>query len=212
MKIILTESQYKELVEDYPISFSFETLLSIKSYNGRIKYCNENLKKIGRGSSRVAYKVDESIVLKVAFNQKGIHQNNAEIEKQRENLDILGKIFNISKDGIFLEMELAKKIKSNDFKRISGVDFNIFNQYLLYRYYQIKGIRTDPPNFSYEIYEKLDNDDLFSDTLDLCVSYNVLPTDLNRLEQWGYVIRDNNIETLIIIDYGFNNETSKYYK
>ena len=43
----LNESQ--ELSEDYPSHFSMEHFKSLKSFNQRIKYCQDNLKRIGGG-------------------------------------------------------------------------------------------------------------------------------------------------------------------
>ena len=55
--------------EAYPESFSFEEFNNIRSYNGKLKYANQRLKKISSGSSRVVYQVDNERVLKIAKNK-----------------------------------------------------------------------------------------------------------------------------------------------
>lgn len=62
----------------YPAAFSFDTMLSIRSYAGRLKYIASILPKLGSGSSRTVYPVDDEKVLKVARNDKGIAQNEVE--------------------------------------------------------------------------------------------------------------------------------------
>ena len=96
MKIKLLENQLKRLVkltlsedytsvqrdieEEYPISWNVEEFSKLKSFNQRIQYCEKNLTRISSGSSRIAYKIDDTKVLKLAKNKKGIAQNNVEID------------------------------------------------------------------------------------------------------------------------------------
>lgn len=54
-------------------------LNSCKSNTDMLQYCNENLKKLGRGSSRTVYQLTKNKVLKIAHNRVGIQQNTAEI-------------------------------------------------------------------------------------------------------------------------------------
>ena len=65
--------------EDYPSSFDMERFKSLTSFNARIKYCEEHLQRLGSGSSRIVYKIDDKKVLKLAKNKKGISQNGTEI-------------------------------------------------------------------------------------------------------------------------------------
>lgn len=59
--------------------FSFETLTSQSSYKKRIDYCKQMLgQPIGKGLSRIVFQISDERVLKVAKNQKGIAQNEAE--------------------------------------------------------------------------------------------------------------------------------------
>ena len=67
------------LDEEYPQSFNMEEFKTLKSFNARINYCQENLKRISSGSSRIVYMIDDEKVLKLAKNNKGIAQNEVEI-------------------------------------------------------------------------------------------------------------------------------------
>jgi len=62
MKIIITESQYnnliqKDLDEDYPTSWSIEEFKKLTSFSARVNYCNQHLQRLSSGSSRIVYKI-----------------------------------------------------------------------------------------------------------------------------------------------------------
>ena len=79
-KIYLTEEQFNYLKEmAYPTSFNMEEFKSIRSFADRVKYCEQRLKKLGAGSSRRVYQIDNEKCLKLAKNGKGIGQNIEEI-------------------------------------------------------------------------------------------------------------------------------------
>ena len=64
-RIYITEEQLKSIVKEmaYPVSFSMEQMLSLPSYTARVRYCQQHLQKIGAGSSRVVFAVDNEKVL-----------------------------------------------------------------------------------------------------------------------------------------------------
>ena len=79
----LSESLVYEVIEsyleeDYPSNFNLEEFSKLTSFNKRIQYCQERLKRISSGSSRIVYMVDDTKVLKIARNQKGLGQNEIE--------------------------------------------------------------------------------------------------------------------------------------
>ena len=57
----------------YPTSFNMGEFKSIKSYKGKLDYAKQHLLgKLGAGSSRAVFKVDDEKVLKIALNEKGL--------------------------------------------------------------------------------------------------------------------------------------------
>lgn len=54
----------------YPVNFSLEGFASIPSFKGRIAYCEQRLERLGSGTSRIAYKVDDEKCLKIAKKSK----------------------------------------------------------------------------------------------------------------------------------------------
>jgi predicted lipase len=51
------------LEEDYPTNFDLDEFSKLTSFNKRIQYCQERLKRISSGSSRIVYMVDDTIVM-----------------------------------------------------------------------------------------------------------------------------------------------------
>jgi hypothetical protein len=214
-KILITEQQLKNIIkEDYPMNFNFDEMLKLSSYAKRIAYCKERLVFLGKGSSRMAFKVDESKVIKIAVNGKGIKQNMVEINSYNDYFsEILAKVIDYSDDGIFLEMEIAKKPKPNDFKRIFGFGLDVISEYLKYRWRTMHNERMNYiPVIIEDIIDDLDEIDELNSIIEFCNNNNINPNDFGTVAQWGIVNRNNN-EYLVIVDYGYSEDVKKlYYK
>lgn len=74
MRKILEMAGIEEPLEEmaYPTNFNLNEFSQISTFIGRKKYCDERLQKIGAGSSRIVYRVDDEKVLKIAKNKKRI--------------------------------------------------------------------------------------------------------------------------------------------
>lgn len=221
-RIYITESQFKQLKEmAYPVSFNMDEMLSLPSYAARLRYCEQRLKKIGSGSSRTVYAVDDEKVLKVAKNKKGIAQNEVEGEYNLQNYGCFAKIYDGSDDYIYLEMQAARRAKSSDFKRLTGYDFEVMCAWIDYvhswyarpaRYGFGRNTQYDNIFKSEEFEEGLENYNLFSCLQNYLCDYCPETTgDLKRLSSWG-VVKENGEESLVLIDFGLNDEVwDEYY-
>jgi hypothetical protein len=217
MKIIITESQFMNLIqrdidEDYPLSWNIEEFKKLNSFNKRIKYCEQNLQRISSGTSRIVYKIDETKVLKLAKNEKGIAQNNTEINFSEDYLwdMVVAKLFDHDEDGLWVEMELARKVTTSIWNNIVGIPIDIFRDGTRFMEQQ-KGktlYRLKEPERMEELYEN----DFTSTILDLIANYDVGSGDFGKLSTYGLVNRDGKDE-IVIIDYGLTNEVyDSYYK
>ncbi len=114
------------LKETYPAGWDMDEFKKLNSFEKRIKYCNTHLAKLGFGSSRIVYKIDDEKALKLAKNRKGLAQNELEIIlSNSSNLEgIVAETFDHSEDNSWLEMELAKELTPDLFKQITGLDWN----------------------------------------------------------------------------------------
>jgi hypothetical protein len=199
--------------EDYPQSWDIEEFKKLKSFNARIKYCNQHLTRISSGSSRVVYKIDDEKVLKLAKNKKGLAQNEVEIEYGGYNdlSDIVAKVFESDENNLWVEMELARRVKASDFKRIVGYDFELIEQ-------AIQNYGVDSGNTKARVKYKIDPeiwDDMWENEFMYAIfgyigNYGVPVGDLRRLSSYGLVNR-NGEDKIVLIDYGLTHDVYDSY-
>lgn len=222
MKTKISKYILKNLVLNemaYPSTFNIEVFNNIRTFKGRKEYCDQRLQKIASGSSRIVYKIDDDKCLKLAKNTKGIAQNDVEIYNSFIR-DYLGaEIYNYSENGEWLEMQLARKAKKSDFKRITGYTFDTISQYIAHCYNEYgRGTM-----YCDEQLAKLFNkwwregtdefyDSIFGDLYEYLLN-STLETvgDLQRISSWGIVIDENGEDRLVIIDYGLDDEVWRNY-
>lgn len=233
-KFIFTEAQIKHIIKEnmnnelanYPQSFNMDTFKSLNSYNKKIKYCNDNLQRIASGSSRIVYKIDDATVLKLAKNQKGLAQNEAETQ-YRDDLyapDIFAEVYDNDENFYWIEMQLARKAKPTDFKRLTGYDFKTFQNFVTYSAQQYLPRRSYGFSIPSE-YEQLFNseefqnmvwdnpDNVFYQTNEYLTSYQIEKYgDVQRISSWG-VVKDKHDGTdkLVLIDYGLTDDIFNQY-
>lgn len=195
--------------EDYPTSFNMEVFKSLKTFKERIKYCESNLKKIGSGSSRIVYQIDDEKVLKLAKNSKGIAQNEVEIDYSHYNdiNYIFAKVFDYEKNNLWLEMELARKVTKGEFKRITGFNFDDFSA-AVYNYGNtVHNTRSSNMNVNVdkEVVDQMWEDEFVYSIFNFIVNYQIPVGDLRRLSSYGIVNRDGK-DSLVLVDFGLNEQ------
>ena len=85
------------LNENQESGFSLEELHNLTSYAKKKAYCREHLKRLGTGSSRMVFELNDETVLKLAINKKGLAQNDVEWDMRNE-LSFTAKVFDIDED------------------------------------------------------------------------------------------------------------------
>lgn len=197
--------------EDYPQSFDMKFFKTLQSFASRKKYCDEHLKKISQGSSRIVYYIDNEKVLKLAKNKKGLAQNEVEIDYSDDYMltGIVAPVYDYHENFLWLEMALAKKVKKSDFKRITGIDFDDFGEVLISadsRY------RNRGPQFKVDqdLVDKVMDDEFTSGVYDYIANFDIPSGDMRRLNSYGLIKVDGE-EQLAIIDYGLTTDVFKNY-
>jgi hypothetical protein len=207
--------EQKELEEEYPVNWDVEEFKKLKSFNQRVQYCQDKLQRISSGSSRIAYKIDETKVLKLAKNKKGIAQNEAEINYSQDYMmdDIVAQIFNYDENGLWLEMELARKVTPTSFKKIADVTFENYTDAVLYYRDELKRNATQHKKTPPVNMDEMWNNEFVSRIFDLMGSYdNFMSGDLLKLSTYGLVTRDNQ-DIIVLIDYGLTEDVyNTHYK
>jgi len=187
----------------YPANFSFEEYGNIRSFAGKLRYAQERLLgKVGAGSGRAVFRVDDEKVLKVAMNAKGVAQNEAESDWGAQGYDVIAKVFDSDKDDAWVEMELAKKVNPNRFKQLTGVSLEEVVTWLGY----ITGKVLYRPHQT--VPNDLGENEFAEDLRSFAADYNYpVPGDFGKINSYGEVLR-NGQPRIVLVDFGFNDATS----
>jgi mRNA-degrading endonuclease RelE of RelBE toxin-antitoxin system len=232
-KILFTESQIKHIIKEnmcdelanYPQSFNMDIFKSLNSYNKKIKYCNQNLQRLASGSSRIVYKIDDATVLKLAKNNKGLAQNETEATMSNDYYapDVFAKVYDVDDDYKWIEMQLARKAKPSDFKRLTGYKWEVYQYFIEYiasNYVYVRS-RYNSSNpyeqlFKSEEFQEFawnNSDSLFYRLSEYLSNYQIEGyKDIERISSWG-VVQNQDGEELVIVDYGLDNDTlNNFYR
>ena len=214
----LAESLVFELLdqmmgEDYPSSFNMDEFKSLTSFAARIRYCEQHLQRISSGSSRIVYKIDDEKVLKLAKNKKGLAQNEVEIEwsQYHDISDITARVFDSHPDNLWVEMELARKLKKSEFKKMTGFNWDDYaiamhNEYWNNVNYNPRMLRP----INKEMVEAMWEEEFIYEMFNFITSYQVPAGDLMRTSSYGLVKRDGR-EDIVLIDYGLTSDVYDSY-
>lgn len=217
IKTLLNESLTFDIVEnmmvdeDYPSTFDMDHFKTLKSFNERVKYCEENLKRISSGSARIVYMIDDTKVLKLAKNQKGLAQNEVEIQWGQDSYfgSILAHTFMYHPNDLWVEMELARKVSKKDFQRLTDCTIDELNVYLR-NFKEINNRRRPIFNIDPEVKEMLDENEFVASIAEFMESIDAPAGDLGRLNSYGIVQRDGQ-DDIVLIDFGLTNDVYQTY-
>ena len=100
---------------------------------GGYDYCVKMLgEPIGKGSSRAVFQIDDTRVLKLATNMKGIAQNKAEVAVYNQTADktFMPIIYNDSdmENYFYVIAEYVLPAEEDDFKNVIGIPFDTFEE------------------------------------------------------------------------------------
>lgn len=182
----------------------------------RVNYAKERAKRIGTGSSRIAFEIEyegRPTILKVAKNKKGIAQNEYESQMFNdyyvEGLEITIPMIDHDEENdppTWIHTEKAEKMKPTDFKKFfNGMGTDETMQVVNYLVGKTQSYASDEDIERYnQLYE--DNEYIMS-LVDLVGNYDVHPGDFRYLPNWGIYKGQP-----VIIDIGASTEViSSYY-
>lgn len=172
--------------------------------------------KIGSGSARLVYNVDDKYVIKVSKNKKGLAQNQKEctIGKDGWYDEIIAPIIYCASDYSFLVMKRARKVRGkNEFRKLMGFGIDFLHHELSTTY-----ARGSWDRHTYEPKDEPINDESWeklNEILDYVGNYGVDDAygDIPRLSSWGVIKTRGGKETCVLVDYGIDLQILKtYYK
>lgn len=201
------ESCYEE--EDYPSAFSFSEFNNIPSYAGKLKYAASHLTRLGSGSARTVFQVDDAKVIKIAKNVKGLGQNNTEADWSLQQYGIVARVFEIGDtikdEGPFwLEMELARKVSPKRFAQLTGVSLEDVWKYLQWWKHDNGPKRGLSIALEPELKQRMEDSEWFQDLFSVINDYDMeSPGDFGRTSTYGEVLRDG-VPSVVLIDFGLS--------
>lgn len=196
--------------------FDIDKFDSLPTFSARKKYADQTLERLGSGSARIVYKIDDEKILKLAKNPKGLSQNREECGLGQDNYfnDVVTRVYDCHTDNLWIISEFARKITPAKFRQLVGIDIKYIEMYLRNKEDERrggKGIYYLEP----EIYAQLSENMFVQTLLEMMYAYEVVAGDLGRPSSYGVVIRDGK-ETVVVSDYGltrdvYNTHYSKGY-
>lgn len=175
-----------------------KNLSQLTTFQAKVKYAKNNLKRISSGSSRIVYDFPENQVLKLASNEKGIVQNQAEASVKTDS-QFINKITKVCPNYSWVVAPKAEKVTEKEFKDLSGVPFKEFGKVL------VNKIKPDEDsNKKYKDYLDLP---IIVELAEIVKKYQLMTGDIARISSWGKI--DNQLK---LVDLGLNKKIyQKYY-
>ena len=182
-----------ELLNEAPLPDDWDksAYKSNTSFASRLRYAKERAKRIGGGSSRVAFEIEyqgRPTILKIAKNKKGLAQNDYEASILHDYTLTIGiPMIDYDEENdppTWIHTEKAEKMKPTQFKKFfNGLTPD--EMIHLVRYMVGKeGIRVSPEveERYNEIYE--DNETI-SELVSIIGNYDISPNEFSMLSNWG---------------------------
>jgi len=173
---------------NYPNGFDIKELNNIRSFAGKQKYVAQHLEKIGAGSSRIVYRIDDTHVLKLAKNDKGLAQNSVEgdFSMHQYYSEFIPELIEVDDDYLWIIKERVNKITKKEFEKLSGYKFEDFSIMLK----KLINDRTSNKPFwgkiDQETYDDFIDDEFIVELCDFIINFDMEVGDIGgSITNWG---------------------------
>lgn len=181
-------------------TFSFEEFSRLKTPEDRIAYCSTRLPKLGSGTARTVFELNNLNVIKVSTSSAGNDQNK--VEAQAEQCSTVQGLFaSVSRSASDFSWIVMEKVRPLDnggqFKKLLKLtEYDVFST-LTYWYAQnMQNARHT--QFEPENYDKVLRNPYVKKLIEVMKTCDLLPGDLSKFSSWG-VTPDNRV---VLIDFG----------
>lgn len=180
--------------------FSLDELAGIKSYAGRIRYCDRFLSKIASGSSRAVYAIGKNDVLKLAKNDKGLDQNGLESDAGMVKMypEVMNAPIEYQEDNIWVTAKRLEPVTKKEIAAHFGVEWNDLANYFL----DSSRLLTDrncTKNPEYPEIKEGFSEEALSRFCSMMQDCEMIAGDFVRPSSWG---RDPDNGKVMLIDFG----------
>lgn len=208
---IVTESQARLLKEATDGQFSTQELSALPNFNQRRKYCEQHLgRHVGRGSSRMVFQIDDEKVLKLAFNQKGVAQNEEEASYYKQRYDFIPKIYETDDNDNWIICEYVLPAKKADFQHCLGISWDEFVDFVNTVFSQFSRMYIGHDLDYDEMEQMADNNEMLSELYQYITDMCFVNYDIIRIANWGLAKR-NGEAYLVFLDHGFSQRVKDEY-
>jgi hypothetical protein len=171
-------------------------LSNLKEFKDRVKLAEKHYKKLGKGSSRTVFQMDDKCILKVAHSDKGIQQNLVEMDPKKQRA-CTNNVLVADAKSRWIIMPFTETVSKESFKKITGFGFTPFMNALFYKFNN-ESREWSPP----KDYEDIQKSDLFKCVSELVLECDSQLGDYDKPSSWGQL--DNKV---VIRDYGLDRNT-----
>lgn len=171
-------------------------LSGIREFDDRIKFAKKRWKMLGEGSSRAAFQINDRLIIKVAFNERGLAQCLTEM-KPTAQVSCTLPIIQADAEGKWIIMPNTDPLTKEDFKKMVGFGFGPFMNAIYYKFNNESRKWTEP-----RAYKDIQKNKLFIEVAELVFNNDTQIGDLDKIGSWRqYKGRP------VIADYGLNRAT-----
>lgn len=179
--------------------FDLKRFESLPDQKTMLAYASKFLQRLGTGSSRAAFVLGSKYALKIALNEKGLAQNNAELEvfTNPKSKPIVAKVYRADEDSRWIVSDLVKPLSNVDeFAELTGTDWSDFAE-------------TIKDHLSKSGTKSMVADGFTQTVINNARANNMLVGDIEEIGHWGKTPDGR----CVLLDYGFTEEVfSKHYK
>jgi len=175
----------------------------LSSLEEKKAYAESNLNFIASGSSRLTYRLDQDLALKLAYNEAGIEQNK--VEASIESSNYFNTPIESAHDYSWIIVPLVESpISEEEFNIATGIFFSDFEKSIKYSLKDPTKEIKKPDNFEF-VSEK----DIVKEVCKVAINHKLMPGDIVKIKHWR--IKDS---VPVTIDFGFSEYVWKkfYYK
>lgn len=191
-------------------SFNISKFKRLETPEQVIKYVQDHLKLLGKGTSRHVFVLNSRQVIKVAIGEKGLAQNEAEVDAftNPRSKPIIAKIFEADDDFKWLVSELVKPLKSDDeFESLAGMSSATMKNVIVKSRSNDDVTAAARPGVNPRRSASKINQKLIDAVSSFATENKMLWGDVLKLDSWGKTAAGR----LVLFDYGATEEIYKQY-
>lgn len=188
----------RDVKSKFGTKFDLKVFKTFDNIHIMLQYAQTFLDKLGEGSSRAAFLLNSRYVLKIATGDKGLAQNQAEVDTYTNSKSkaVVAKIMAADSSYNWLISDLVKPLNDpKEFEQLTGTDWDEFQQ-SLFAALKHNEMPSDPSEFELA-------------AIVTAKQNKLVRADLTSIEHWGKTPDGR----CVLLDYGYTQDVyQKHYK